>query len=80
MRPARYFYIIQLSNSRAFLSLTRQVLFLIPLILILPRFIGIDGILYSGPISDAMAIIATVIMAYFEFRNMKRLENDLKHD
>ncbi|MBR6222969.1 MAG: MATE family efflux transporter [Lachnospiraceae bacterium] len=71
---ATFFTSIGKAFKGAFLSLTRQVLFLIPLILILPRFMGIDGILYSGPISDAMAIIATVIMAYFEFRGMKKLE------
>ncbi len=35
-----------------FLSLTRQVIFLIPLILILPLFWGIDGILFAAPIAD----------------------------
>ena len=35
-----------------FLSLTRQILFLLPLIVILPLFIGIDGIMYAGPIAD----------------------------
>ncbi len=60
----------------AFLSLTRQLLFLIPLMLILPKFFGIDGILYSGPIADFIAIVATLIMAAFEFKDMKRLETE----
>ena len=34
------------------LSLTRQVFFLVPLLLILPLFMGIDGILFAGPIAD----------------------------
>lgn len=45
-----------------FLSLTRQIIFLLPLILILPLFFGIDGIMYSGPIADFMAGIVSVIM------------------
>ena len=57
-----------------FLSLTRQVLFLIPLLLILPRFFGIDGILYSGFIADGAAFVCTLIMARLEFNDMKRLE------
>lgn len=57
-----------------FLSLTRQILFLLPLLLILPLFAGIDGILYAGPISDFMAAAVTVIMAAFEFKDMKKLE------
>ncbi len=51
-----------------FLSLTRQIIFLIPLILILPRFMGLDGILYAGPIADFAAIATATIMAIIEFR------------
>ncbi len=56
-----------------FLSLTRQIIFLLPLILVLPIFMGIDGIVYSGPIADGLAAIVTVIMAMLEFRGMRRL-------
>ncbi len=58
----------------AILSLTRQIIFLIPLLFILPLHFGMNGILYAGPISDAMAILANVVMAVFEFRTMKKLE------
>ncbi len=51
-----------------FLSLTRQIIFLLPLILILPRFIGIDGILYAGPIADGLAGAAAIIMVAMEFK------------
>ncbi len=51
-----------------FLSLTRQIIFLIPLILILPRFMGLDGILYAGPIADFAAISTATIMAVLEFK------------
>ena len=56
-----------------FLSLTRQILFLLPLIIILPLFLGIDGILYAGPISDFIAAVVAVIMAIAEFKAMKKL-------
>ena len=56
-----------------FLSLTRQILFLLPLIIILPLFLGIDGILYAGPISDFIAAVVAVIMAIVEFKAMKKL-------
>ena len=58
-----------------FLSLTRQILFLLPLLIILPRFFGIDGIIYSGPIADAVAVATTIVMAIFEFRNPRYREN-----
>lgn len=57
-----------------FLSLTRQILFLLPLIITMPLFMGIDGILYSGPIADVLAAIITIIMVLAEFRNMKKLQ------
>lgn len=57
-----------------FLSLTRQILFLLPLIIAMPLFMGIDGILYSGPIADVLAAIITIIMVLAEFRNMKKLQ------
>ena len=61
-----------------FLSLTRQVIFLIPLILILPLFWGIDGILFAAPIADFFAMLAAIIMAAAEFRNMAKLEAEGK--
>jgi Na+-driven multidrug efflux pump len=56
-----------------FLSLTRQILFLLPLVVVLPLVWGIDGILYAGPISDFLAAVVTIIMAVVEFRAMKKL-------
>ncbi len=52
-----------------FLSLTRQIIFLMPLIIILPRFMGIDGILYAGPIADFGAIICATSMIIWELRH-----------
>lgn len=52
-----------------FLALTRQTLFLLPLILILPLFMGIDGVLYAGPVADATAGVVSVVMVMLEFRH-----------
>lgn len=57
-----------------FLALTRQILFLLPLLVILPRFMGIDGILYSCPIADMVAFITAIVMVVAEFKKMDRLE------
>ena len=54
-----------------FLSLTRQILFLLPLIVILPFFIGIDGILFAGPIADGLAGAVAVSLMH---RELKRPE------
>ncbi len=51
-------------------SLTRQVLFLIPLILIFPLFLGIDGIMYAGPIADLAAAVVAIAFAIRELGRM----------
>lgn len=60
-----------------FISLTRQILFLIPLILVLPLFFQINGILYAGPIADALAAAVAVWMVRIEFKDMDRLKQKL---
>ena len=57
-----------------FLSLTRQIIFFLPMLVILPLFFGIDGIIYTGPAADLLSGIVTLVMAVFEFRDMKKLE------
>lgn len=58
----------------AFLSLTRQIIFLLPFLLILPLYFGIDGIIYTGPIADLLSAAVALIMAAAEFRNIRKLE------
>lgn len=50
------------------LSLTRQIFFLLPLLIIFPLFMGIDGVMYAGPVADFIAAGATVTLVYGEFR------------
>lgn len=57
------------------LSLTRQVFFLIPLILILPLKFGIFGVLLAGPIADFIAFVVSVVLVRREFRLLKAREN-----
>lgn len=54
-----------------FMSLTRQIIFLLPLIIIFPLFMGIDGVMYAGPIADAAAAI---VCGYFTVRELKALK------
>ena len=53
------------------MSLTRQVIFLLPLVIIFPMFMGIDGVMYAGPIADAAAFILAVLFARKELEKMK---------
>ena len=51
-----------------FLSLTRQIIFLVPFIIIFPLFMGIDGIMYAGPAADLIAVTVTLITLIRELR------------
>ena len=59
----------------AFIAMTRQLLFLLPLIIILPRIFGIDGIMYAGPIADGIALIVTIIFVSLELKKIKKLKS-----
>jgi len=48
------------------ISLTRQVIFLLPLIVIFPLFMGIDGVMYAGPIADGAAAVTAIGLAAWE--------------
>ena len=56
-------------------SLTRQVIFLLPLILLFPLFMGIDGVMYAGPIADGAAAFVAIGFALRELRRMRQLES-----
>lgn len=51
-------------------SLTRQILFLVPLTLFFPLWWGIDGLMYAGPIADAAAALTAIFFAAREMRHM----------
>lgn len=63
-----FFQAIGRASKSIFLSLTRQVLFLIPLLLILPGCYGIDGIWMSFPASDILAFIVTAVTIIRQLR------------
>lgn len=73
-----FFQSIGKAKISIFLSLSRQMLFLIPMIIILPQFYGTDGVWAALPASDAMsAIVAFAMMTYYmrRFNKMAEAEN-----
>ena len=54
-------------------SLTRQIIFLLPLILIFPLFMGIDGVMYAGPIADGAAAVVAI---GYSVRELKKFRED----
>jgi len=73
-----FFTSIGKSIKGVFLSLTRQIIFFVPILLILPLIFGINGILYTGPIADVLSAVFAIIMAAYEFKAMKKLESEIK--
>ncbi len=68
---SQFFTAIGKAKLGATVSLTRQIVFLLPLILIFPLFFGIDGVMYAGPIADGAAAIVAAVFALREMRQMK---------
>lgn len=73
MQPisSTFFTSIGKAYKGTFLSLTRQILFLLPLLFILPKFFAINGILYAAPIADGLAFVVSLVMVAREMRGMK---------
>lgn len=71
---ANFFSAIGKAHMGMITALTRQCLFLIPLIIILPRYLGIDGIMYAGPISDVVAFVTISILISWQMRSMSKME------
>ena len=62
-----------------FLSMTRQIIFLLPLLIIIPKFLGVEGIMYAAPFADLAAATTAVLMIACEMKTMKKLERELIH-
>ncbi|MBQ3190412.1 MAG: MATE family efflux transporter [Bacteroides sp] len=71
MVTSNFFQSIGMANKAIFLSLTRQLLFLLPCLIILPTFMGAAGIWWSMPISDTIASIVAAILLYKQFQAFK---------
>lgn len=74
---SNYFQAVGKSTYSAFLGLSRQVLILIPALIILPRFFGLDGIISAGPLADITSSILTGIFIIVEMRKLDNLHNDV---
>ena len=72
-----FFQSIGKSTKSAIISLSRQLLLLIPAMIILGNTFGIDGLLYSGPVADSIAFIISGLLVILEVKNLnKKILND----
>lgn len=58
----------------AFLSLSRQLIFIIPGLIILPRYMGLEGVFYAFPVADFMGFLVTIPIVLLQFRKYRRLQ------
>mgnify|MGYP004463602147 FL=1 len=75
MVVTNFFQCIGKVKVSIFLSLSRQLIFLLPLIILLPLALGVDGVWYAMPISDMAAVITAVAIMP---RYIKKLRNTTK--
>lgn len=76
---SNFFTSIGKAKKGILLSMTRQIIFLIPLVVILPMIMGIDGVMFAGPIADGAAGALAIMMVLMEFKKMPRDGEQVEH-
>lgn len=71
MVTGNFFQSIGMPGKSIIMSLSRQLILLIPLLIILPRYFGIDGIWYSMPVSDILSVILGFSLLIPQIRKLK---------
>ncbi len=71
MVTAVFFQSIEKAGKSVIMTLTRQLIFLIPLLLILPHFLGGKGVWYAMPLSDALSATVCFFLLRSEMRKLK---------
>jgi len=68
---ANFFQSIGKAKISVFLSLSRQLLFLMPLLLVLPPRFGVDGVWASMPVADTVSVIVAAVMMFIYIKKFK---------
>ena len=69
---ATFFPSIGKAIKGATVSLTKQLIVLFPLLLTLPRFFGVEGVIYATPLTDLVAFTVAIIFLINEFKHMPK--------
>lgn len=78
MMSVGFFTAIGKAKKAVFLSLTRQLVFLVPLLTLLPMYFGVDGVWMSMPISDLLSVLTTGTMVYLQIRQFHKHPESLR--
>lgn len=79
MVVTNFFQSIGKAKISMFLSLSRQLLFLIPLLIVLPPQLGVDGVWLSLPVSDVIAAIVAAVMMFIYMKKFNRQHKELTY-
>ena len=73
VNKATFIYLQSLGKAlvSTMLSMVREVVFGVGFALILPIFFGLDGVLYSMPVSDVLTFVISVIVIIYTYRTLK---------
>lgn len=80
MTASNYYQAVGKVKKAMIIGLTRQVIFLTPAFLIFPKFYGLNGVWYAGPIADTLAVMLSGTIIFREMRHLKQMENHKKLD
>lgn len=72
---AIYLQAIGKPGKSALLSLSRQIIFFVPAALILPRFLGVLGVLWTGPVADGLAFLLALGLILYERNQLKKVSH-----
>lgn len=74
-----FFQAVGKPTKSAFITLSRQILFFVPASIILSKYTGVMGVLYAGPVADALAFLVAVILLLFEVKKLNE-KSEQKED
>lgn len=80
MTASNYYQAIGKPKNSMILGLSRQVLLLIPAFLILPKFMGLEGIWVAGPIADSIAVFISGFIIFREIKFLGQNEENADND
>ncbi len=72
-----FFQSLGMAGKAVFLSLTRQIIFMIPMLLILPGYFGLSGVWSSFPICDMLSAIVAGFMLWWQIKRIKNTRLNL---
>ncbi len=73
-----YFQAVGKPKQALILTTTKQILFVIPLVVILPKFFGLDGVWIAMPIADFLAACLAAVLLFLEVRRLRELKSSLR--